>query len=227
MMNRKNAAAAALCGLLCAATAVGGTLAYLTDRENITNTFTVGSVKIEESEPNYDPDPDDEITHDIVPNEEIEKDPQLKNVGRNDAFVYMQVTIPVAEVITADEDGKVLNNGQAVATELFSMNDLVLSGSSEDGGWYLMEKAANEDGDMVYTYLYDQILKPEDSTKPLFTSVTFVNLVEGQLDEETIKIPVTSYAIQTLNTADDGSASVIEQAKSAWQKYEAQNTAQS
>ena len=211
--NRKAAliGAGALCGLL----AAGSTVAYLTDKDEISNQFTVGRVEIEGKEPNYTPDPGGK-TEDIIPTEEIAKDPQITNTGKNDAYVYMDVSIPIAKVITVDEQGKRQNGGVAKETELFAMNQL-------SNRWTLMYQK-RVDNSMVYTYSYNEILAPEKTTVPLFESVTFANVVEGQLEEKQLDIPVNFYAIQALNTGEG--ASVPEQAADAWEKYVNQNEGQ-
>lgn len=203
--------AGALCGLL----AAGSTVAYLTDKDEISNQFTVGRVEIEGKEPNYTPDPGGK-TEDIVPTEEIAKDPQITNTGKNDAYVYMDVSIPIAKVITVDEQGKRQNGGVAKETELFAMNQL-------SNQWTLMYQKRVENS-MVYTYSYNEILAPEKTTVPLFESVTFANVVEGQLEERQLDIPVNFYAIQALNTGEG--TSVPEQAADAWEKYVNQNEGQ-
>ena len=109
--------------LLTGALAAGGTLAYLTDKDSVTNQFVVGKVDIEGNEPSYAPDPDGKTNH-IVPTQVIPKDPRIKNKGKNDSYVYMDVSIPIAKVIVADTSGNRLNGGAAVDTELFSMNQL-------------------------------------------------------------------------------------------------------
>lgn len=202
-------------GLLCTALAVGSTVAYLTDKDEVTNQFTVGRVEIEGKEPGYTPDPGGK-TEDIVPTEVIPKDPQITNIGKNDAYVYMDVSIPVAKVITVDEQGKRQNGGAAKETELFTMNEL-----SEQ--WTLMYQKRVGDS-MVYTYSYNNILAPQETTAPLFQSVTFANVVEGQLEERQLDIPVNFYAIQSLNTGEG--SSVAEQAADAWLKYVNQNDGQ-
>ena len=76
---------------------VSGSLAYFTSEDEVTNTFTIGSVEIEvvedfetptamipvvtvdESDPNY-----------------IDKDARVKNTGKNSAYVQMYVAIPKA-----------------------------------------------------------------------------------------------------------------------------------
>ena len=144
-------------------------MAYLTDKDEISNQFTVGRVEIEGKEPNYTPDPGGK-TEDIIPTEEIAKDPQITNTGKNDAYVYMDVSIPIAKVITVDEQGKRQNGGVAKETELFAMNQL-------SNRWTLMYQK-RVDNSMVYTYSYNEILAPEKTTVPLFESVTFANVVK-------------------------------------------------
>lgn len=214
-MNKKKTTVMIGAVLLCTALAVGGTVAYLTDKDEVTNQFTVGRVEIEGKEPGYTPDPSGK-TEDIVPTEVIPKDPQITNIGKNDAYVYMDVSIPVAKVITVDEQGKRQNDGAAKETELFTMNEL-----SEQ--WTLMYQKRVGDN-MVYTYSYNDILAPQETTAPLFQSVTFANVVEGQLEESQLDIPVNFYAIQSLNTG--GGSSVVEQAADAWLKYVNQNDGQ-
>ena len=80
--------------LLTGALAAGGTLAYLTDKDSVTNQFVVGKVDIEGNEPSYAPDPDGKTNH-IVPTQVIPKDPRIKNKGKNDSYVYMDVSIPI------------------------------------------------------------------------------------------------------------------------------------
>lgn len=82
-----------VCLVACmAVTAVaGGTLAYFTDKEEATNTFTVGNVDItltEEGWGNEEP-----IGH-LVPGKTIAKDPTVTlNTGSEDAWVFVEVEI--------------------------------------------------------------------------------------------------------------------------------------
>ena len=66
--------------LMVGALAFGGTMAYLTDTEGATNTFTVGKVQIDLEEPGYPGNTDDSVKN-LVPNQEIEKDPQVIGIG--------------------------------------------------------------------------------------------------------------------------------------------------
>jgi len=114
--------------LLFALLSLGGTLAYMTDQETAGNRFTVGKVDFNLYETGWDgelPDgsyatPSDATASDATPSDalgirqaedmyagkEITKDPAIKNNSKNDAYLRMTVRIPVALVVTADDDGR-------------------------------------------------------------------------------------------------------------------------
>ena len=184
---RNKSKAIFLTGALCLAV-LGGVSAYLTDYDKADNQFTVGK-------------------------KEIEKDPQIQNTGVNDAFVYMEVTVPMADVMAADEEGNRLNK---------KMQELFTFTAKEN--WSLIDKKKKETA-AVYVYAYDKILKPEQTTEPLFDMVKFLNIIEGQLDTQQISIPVRAYAIQSSYTGGDKD-SIPEQAKEAYKKYVNQNKEQ-
>ena len=173
-------------GVLCLAS-IGGVSAYLTDFDKKDNQFTVGKVSIKLDEPGFKAEEETKIE----PGKEIKKDPQIKNTGVNDAFVYLEVSVPTANVEAAAEDGTRL-------------------GTRKNGNT------------QIYVYAYNKILQEEQTTDTLFDSVKFLNIIEGQLDEQDLTIPVRAYAIQASYTGGD-SGSVIDQAKTAYEKYVNQN----
>ena len=196
MKNRKLVKGIALAAVI-TALAAGGTAAYLTDFETATNSFTVGKVDIDLDEPNWKP----EDNTDLVPTQVIRKDPYVANKGVNEAFVYLEVSVPVRNVITVAKDG---TRNALAKTEL---------------------ERTEVGQNMVYTYAYNHILKPGTKTTTLFDTVTFANIIEGQLDTQQIDMPVRAYAIQATNTGDD-KTTVLEQATAAYQKYVNQNKGQ-
>lgn len=200
---------AAVCGVA-GIVVLGGTTAYLTDYDSAVNEFTVGKVEIDLLEPNWEPDEN----VDIEPSEVISKDPQIKNIGVNDCFVYLEISVPMAEVTTADKEG---NRVDQKLTELFSY--------VKDAGWTQMESKTSG-GYKIYTYCYNKVLKPNETTTALFDTVTFANIIEGQLDTQHLEIPVRAYAIQTVNTGGD-TGTIVQQATTAFQKYVNQNAGQS
>lgn len=207
-MKKNMMKAAAICGVA-GIMVLGGTSAYLTDYDSAVNEFTVGKVEIDLEEPNWKPDENTSIE----PTEEIQKDPQIKNTGVNDSFVYLEVSVPMAEVTTADAEG---NRIEKKLTELFTY--------TKDAGWTQME-AKTLKGNKVYTYCYNKVLKPDETTSALFKTVTFANIIEGQLDTTTLEIPVRAYAIQTVNTGGD-EGTIVQQATTAFRKYVNQNAGQ-
>ena len=81
--------ASALC--LVAVLAIGGSLAYFTDSEEATNTFTVGNVDITLTEPNWTSTGSQDAPE-VYPTEPLAKDPTVENTGANPCFVRIRVT---------------------------------------------------------------------------------------------------------------------------------------
>ena len=198
----KNKTKAILC-IVAAAGVVGvsGALAYLTDTDTATNKFTIGNVEIELQEPTWD-EATDANTNDIpdyaenlVPNASIAKDPQVKNTGLNDAYVYLKVTVPKANIVTAQADGTLVNEGQAQATEVFLFE--------ADAKWKEIISQRIEGTDVnTYVYYYDGVLAPNATTETIFDQVTFANVIEGQLESQNYQIDIEAYAIQADNLPD-------------------------
>ncbi|MBE5801328.1 MAG: hypothetical protein E7319_03475 [Clostridiales bacterium] len=85
-LNRKLVLVLAL--VLSVAMATGGTLAFLTDRDTVENTFTMGNVDIEVEEEYEQGSP-------LLPGVEVEKKAGVKNVHpTNEAWVWMTVSVP-------------------------------------------------------------------------------------------------------------------------------------
>lgn len=142
-------------GVLCLAS-IGGVSAYLTDFDKADNQFTVGKVSIDLDEPGFKPEEQTKIE----PGKDVKKDPQIKNTGVNDAFVYLEVSIPMAEVEAASEDGTRLGKREQ---ELFSFQTPT--------NWTKLSSKKTGDN-QVYVYAYNEVLKPEQTTNTLFDSVS-------------------------------------------------------
>ena len=103
-MRKSKKMTAGILGALTLVMVTGSAMAYFTDSEQAKNHITIGKVDISLTEPNWDKVPDKEKEN-IVPGKELVKDPTITNTGINDAFVFMKVTVPAAELVTANEDG--------------------------------------------------------------------------------------------------------------------------
>lgn len=202
---------------------VGSFSAYLTDNAQTTNTFTVGKVQINLEEPSYPGNDSNEVTN-IVPNQEIAKDPQVENTGKNEAIVYISVSIPIKKLAVAGADGT--RKDEAI-TQLFQ--------TSADGGTTYTDNAfnadwtwiktvyTNSDGtETIYTdndnhdipedaikvtriYGYNNKLATtgdEAKTSAIFDKVKLVNVIEGYVDATTQDIEIKTCAIQSDNITD-------------------------
>jgi len=142
-MNSKNKVAVTGLALLMAAGSVGGVIAYLTDAEVATNKFTIGDVSIEGLEPDW-PGNDDPTPKDIVPNEEVSKNPMVDNKGTNDAIVFITVDSPLEKITVINDDGTVATAKSV--NEVFWFKDAEDAKSTHannfDAGW--QELAAKE-----------------------------------------------------------------------------------
>lgn len=177
---------------------VAGISAYFTDADTTTNTFTVGKISLDLQEPDWDPPVD------ILPEQDIHKDPQIKNDGLNEEFVFMEVVVPYANVVTANEDG---TRKAAADTELFSYE--------VNPAWVEVGTAKKDATEKTVTHLYAYgsstamtALAKDATTPALFEYVRFVNVVEDQqLEAETLNVVVNAYGIQTTNI-NDGDATI-------------------
>ena len=110
-MKKSSMRTLALTAILAGTVSIGGIMAYFTDGDTATNTFTVGKISLDLQEPSWVPPTN------ITPGQEIAKDPQIKNDGNNEEFVFLKVTVPYANVVTANENG---TKNRIADTELFS-----------------------------------------------------------------------------------------------------------
>ncbi len=198
-------------GLLAALT-VGGTMAYMTDKENKVNTFTVGTLDIGLEEKNWDPETDGE---DVVPGDTYLKDPVIKAL-KNDSYVR-------AYIVVKDKSGNVITDSERLGLIMSMIKyDSTYKVADQTGGTVLVEGNSYSGNDVAslptvnpeftgvstgaagkYCYNYGKVLKEGESV------VLFTNLIvptewsQVQLDKVgKISIEVTVEAIQTQNFAN-------------------------
>ena len=215
-MNKKTKA------ILCTASIVGvigvaGIMAYLTDTDTALNTITTGDVTIDLTEPTWDAAVADKTNGDknnnnipdyaenVAPNATVAKDPQVQNTGANNAYIYLKVTVPAKEVITANADGTLKNNGAATATQLFTYELAANSKWQEIVGERTtnVNQTTNKIESYTYVYYYNEAVAPNATTEKLFTQVKYANVIEGQNDNATANIDIVAYAIQSDNLPEN------------------------
>lgn len=188
-MKKKQLATSVVACALVGAMAVGGTVAYLTDGETTTNTFTVGKVQVDLEEP-HKPGPDTPR----VPNEEMEKDPTVQNTGNNKSIVFVAVDIPMDNLVIADSTGK---KQDAADVELFDFRAKDDVYDSVNDGWVeISSDIAADKSKRTYIYGFEDVLDADEKAPSLFDFVRMANIVEGQIDEKQLHMPIRAYSIQ-------------------------------
>ena len=184
MSLKKKILAAGLAVCMAAIMVTGMTLAYFTDQESETNTFTVGKVDIELTEPQWKADPNNK---DLIPGKTIPKDPTITVASDSEtAYTFMKVQL--------SQDFMDLMSAYATAENITDPADLM-----ED--WFTTTakpKVMYMDLDEGYAIL--GVLSPKTAGE----SVTYFDEVKipAGVKQEMIKadgtytITVTAYAIQ-------------------------------
>ena len=107
MKTKRKALLLSLCAVLLVAVSVMGTIAYLTSTDNVTNTFTVGSVAITLDETDVDnstvgAERDKANSYKLIPGHTYTKDPII-HVGATSEDCYLFVKV-VNEIAAIEED---------------------------------------------------------------------------------------------------------------------------
>lgn len=161
--------------VLCAAMAIGGTLAYFTDAKNARNVITTGKIDITLIEKNAQGEDWTDTPVEAMPGSEIVKKVTIKN-NEAEAWVRAKAVVTVKK-------------GETVMTyepEMIAI-DYNTTDWTEKDGWYY----------------YNDSLKTGGVTKELFTKVTFDGETMGNdyMDTE-ITIDVSAQAVQTANNGE-------------------------
>ncbi len=163
--------------LLCFTFVVSGTLAYFTSEEKAHNVITSGLVDIEllewADEAKKEPFPTTGV--EVMPGHTVTKIVEVKNTGKNDAWVC----INVQKNIQLDPEKGEEPESSVVEID-FNETDW---SKGENGLWY-----------------YNKILKPNETTAPLFKEVTFKGPeMDNLYANSTTVIHVEAAAVQTDN----------------------------
>ena len=199
MKKKKTILAAAVLLLMFA---VGGAIAYFTDTEQKTNTFTIGSVDITLTEDGWDA-LEDANNNDIpdaaenkMPGERVTKDPLINNVStKNPAYVFAKVEVPCTTIVAP----------ATTSEELFTY--------TTNAGWTELSTAAvacTSGGTATHVYYYGtsgtltvlakarSASTPTSTSNPLFSTITLRSTLKGNEGLTGQKqVVVTGYGIQT------------------------------
>lgn len=171
-MKKNKLIALGAAAVLSATAVVGGTLAYFTDKDAETNTFTVGNVKIDLTE-DFDQD-----NAKLVPTtgkdaegniiNAIEKKVYVTNEGSEDAYVRVHIAIP--QILDSgdpdfDASSNVLHFNYAKENIGEGKWDWSkTTGPEYDGDWNYYEQEIDGITYNVYVVTYEAVLEKEDKT---------------------------------------------------------------
>lgn len=200
-MNKKAVMVGALAFAMSTVVAVGSSLAYFTDTDSAKNVFTVGDVDINLTEPLWN----QSESHTIVPGAKINKDPTIKNIGTNDAYIRVKMTISkfstLMEKFSAGVDNGVI--------EGFDKN-----------AWTVVEETVDADNDICnVVLLYNNILKnTETDGIKVFEAINIPDELDEELDS--IRTATPEISIQAEAIQSDG----FDDAISAFDAYDIQKS---
>lgn len=163
--------------------------AYMTDCGSLDNHFTTASFHISVEEPEYEKLPDsdhdgrkDEATG-LHQGSNITKDPCIRNLSSVDAWLFAVITVPVKEVRT------VSSAPDCIEIPLFTYE-------YDAQNWIQMEQKKTAAA-VTTIYAYNRVVSAGGQTEPIFTGVTYADVVEGEIpDTEILEITVDGYGIQ-------------------------------
>lgn len=171
---------------ICLSLLAYGTVAYFSTETTATNVITAGNIEIvlkETAVPENggDPVPFEDVTG-VMPGTAVSKIVEVENSGDNDAYIRIRVE-------------KTITPAQGVDAQL----DPSLIGLDFD-----TENWVEKDG----YYYYKKPLSSGETTKPLFTTVTFAKSMENIYQDSKADINVYVQAVQADNNGEDPAAAL-------------------
>ena len=174
MKTAKKAMLMTLCAIILVVATVFGTMAYLTSKDEVVNTFTVGNVAIKLDEAPVDGNgkatTGDRVkanSYKLLPGHVYDKDPTIHvDAASEDCFIRAKVTLTNAKdwiaIATKYADNKVEN---------------IIKGT-DDNIWWVSQPAVDETANTVtYTFVYKNESHTDELGKRIWTSTDNKDLV--------------------------------------------------
>ena len=183
---KKKILTAALAVCMLATLVIGMSLAYFTDTESKTNTFTVGNVDITLTEPGWLGDTSADDVR-LIPGKTIAKDPTIKVAQSSQtAYTFMKVQLSpdFQKLITDWATAQNVSNPKEVISDWFSstVKPKIMAANIEEGYVILGVLSPKAAGESV-TY-FDKVTVPATVTQDMIKA------------DGTYTIDITAYAIQ-------------------------------
>lgn len=198
--NKKKIAAIIIGFAVLTSVILFGTIAFFTSNDVVTNKLVIGNVRINLTETQYPGNENSSVT-DMLPYSEIEKNPQIQNVGVNEAFVFMKVTVPLRNVTEVNPDGtpgtKKMQEIFYLKNENYSETDFA---NHFNENWIELTDCETEDynkSTKTYVFGYKKSLVTGDTTESLFDKVQLKNIKEELGANQAQSINIEACAVQS------------------------------
>lgn len=204
MKTKSKALILTLCAVLLVAASMLGTMAYLTDNKTVTNTFTVGQVKIKLDEAKANPDGSlvenaDRVkgnSYKLLPGHTYNKDPMVTVLKDSEAsYIKMTVTFSNAKELDAifapnGADMTKIFNGYDPANWTYKGNTEDATANTRTYEFWYKEAVSAPTADVALDALFDSITVPGTITNEQLATI------------KGMTITVNAYAIQADGFAD-------------------------
>lgn len=215
MKTKSKALILTLCAVLLVAASMLGTMAYLTDNKTVTNTFTVGQVKIKLDEAKANPDGSlvenaDRVkgnSYKLLPGHTYNKDPMVTVLKDSEAsYIKMTVTFSNAKELDAifapnGADMTKIFNGYNSTNWIYKGNTKNATANTRTYEFWYKETVDAPNGNVALDALFDSITVPGTITNEQLATI------------KGMTITVNAYAIQADGFAD---------AEAAWAAFKAE-----
>lgn len=212
---KKKILAITLCIAMLAMMLVSGTMAYFTDTQAKTNTFTMGKVDITLDEPNYKP-VDGKLK--VFPGQTYPKDPTI-TVAADSENCYLVATVTINQSAKLHElyendttgvkqdwglslagNGGLVSGGIA-AYEAVGANENGIDGTLLNGKVFLTYEEDVAADTITYTFYFKDIHHAGEK-EVLFTNVTIPSIINNDDLDGDLTVTVNAYAIQAVGFDD-------------------------
>ena len=169
---------------------VAGTLAYFTDEVTTRNVITTGNIDIVLNEKTADGlDFPKEGISGVMPGTDVSKIVTITNTGSGTAWIRVQVNTSIQSA-----------TGEPLPLKLADGSNAVLINAPSEGWLVYPDPGKNENvkPEDVY-YYYTTALKPGQTTKSLFDTVTFAPEMGNEYQDCKVLVDVSAQAVQVAN----------------------------
>lgn len=187
----------ALIACIMALSVASTTIAYFTDQESRTNTFTCGSgVEIELTEAN-----DSGVYISAVPGQVTVQNPTVKNVGNDDVYVAGIITLKSNTIFLSDKISVGPAEGKVIITDFLS------GGAFANDQQDFLVKATTNGTDVFTVYIIYKNTLPKDGIVQLFDGILVPNSWDRNQMQymSDLTLTIDAYATQTVgfNSAEE------------------------